>query len=514
MAKAITAPGETNFPSSSRVYRYDAGTATYSADLHAGTCDLFTDDFQVNDALYFAPSGDTTNFSRGLVFNIATAIAATSYTLVWEYMNRNTGAWTALPAGTYLDQTNQLTVLGVCRFLFRLPMDMDSTYTVNGLNAWWLRCRVSAVDTPTQGGAQGATIFKRVGMTFACSGSTTADPFYFDDFIAALVAEGYGTLFGQSHQNYASTSLDYRFWSVTFSAAADTDCLKCITRSCVNLYQAGWSMGVVLFGESSGRTYSGRYGPTIEHTGVDASPNAGLLPGRNDPAPGATCYNTRIIKRSGQLIEYSYNINMTGCIVEGSFYGGKNVTLNYCLTSDVNNYTGPASGAYTINGGYHGSLGSYSQPIVVRDAACNTFVVRGLNLDVTAYDCVYSSVTFTAIPAGGIFWQYNSVTVTVVDALTGAAIQGARVVILGDDGTTADLTSNAQGACTKTDFLYWKKERLVAGGYQETSTPYVTLTVTKPGYVTQVIKIKNDVPGRKQIIGLVRRRDQDWDRAA
>lgn len=93
-----------------------------------------------------------------LIFDIGTAMSATSYTVVWEYYNGS--AWTALTAvdsdlHTYSvnDGTNQFANTGVRIVRWSQPYNWVIT-TVNSVGYYWIRARISALTgtpvNPTQ----------------------------------------------------------------------------------------------------------------------------------------------------------------------------------------------------------------------------------------------------------------------------------------------------------------------------------------------------------------------------
>lgn len=106
---------------------------------------LLPDPFAMNDAVYFgietavAQSGPFNN----LVFDIGDVLSAVA-TLVWEYWDG--GAWSTL---NVQDRTSVLEVPGVNSVHWVPPNDWDST-VIDGVGAYWVRLRVSALTTHAQ----------------------------------------------------------------------------------------------------------------------------------------------------------------------------------------------------------------------------------------------------------------------------------------------------------------------------------------------------------------------------
>jgi len=135
-----------------KIYRATGGGVVFSANLAATPVfDYFTDTAVVNDAIYFSP-GNYYAFSD-LLFNVGTAIAAGSITIVWEYYRINVG-WVAIDH--LQDDTNSFTTVGAN--VVRFPYQWNWRYTtINGSNHSWVRARISAVSSITEGGANQTT---------------------------------------------------------------------------------------------------------------------------------------------------------------------------------------------------------------------------------------------------------------------------------------------------------------------------------------------------------------------
>lgn len=157
-----------------RIYTDDGGS--FSSDFYnTAAFDYFPDDAAVNDAMYFGGFNKYNN----LKLYIGTAFAATSVTFNWEYWNGS--AWVAL---TVKDKTNNLTNLGANWIYFQAPSDWATT-AVNGKTRYWIRCRISAVDTPTEGGRQSTQTVRCEGRRITITGYTSGTPCDVGDWYAA-----------------------------------------------------------------------------------------------------------------------------------------------------------------------------------------------------------------------------------------------------------------------------------------------------------------------------------------
>lgn len=79
-----------------------------------------------------------------VIFDLTTAIDTLQVSGTWEYMVGSTGTWTTIPAGTRLDDTALLSITGIRGLYFDFPSDF-TPYPVNGINAYWIRYRVTSV---------------------------------------------------------------------------------------------------------------------------------------------------------------------------------------------------------------------------------------------------------------------------------------------------------------------------------------------------------------------------------
>lgn len=137
------------------IYNYDASLTTFSSNLldAALPTTLFPATAAAGDIVYFgintALPDATTALFCSLVFDIATVAAATtSFTLIWEFSR--SASWNTL---TVQDNTDSFQNSGVNSVHWEQPPNWQ-TRAVNGITAYWVRVRISALTgtftNPTQ----------------------------------------------------------------------------------------------------------------------------------------------------------------------------------------------------------------------------------------------------------------------------------------------------------------------------------------------------------------------------
>jgi hypothetical protein len=121
------------------VYRDDGGV--FSSNLVATSAhDYFPAAPAVTDAYYI---GSTNEPMTSVVLNVGTIFAGTALVGVWEYYN---GAWVTLPVGTNLMASRSpdwFNYLG--EHILGLHMEDWTQTTINTVNAWWIRYRLTTV---------------------------------------------------------------------------------------------------------------------------------------------------------------------------------------------------------------------------------------------------------------------------------------------------------------------------------------------------------------------------------
>lgn len=174
----------TAFTATSYLYRATSGGTVFTAIPYNSTSfDYFDDSAVVDDALYFSyPQYGM--LPTGLSFNVGTAIAATSYTLVWEYYKWNDDGsygWAAIE--DIVDNTNSFSTLGAN--IVDFPQQWQPHYQLGigsaPKNCLFVRCRISALSGWTEGGANTTTQVKSGYGRLYVSGTTEEAPASFED---------------------------------------------------------------------------------------------------------------------------------------------------------------------------------------------------------------------------------------------------------------------------------------------------------------------------------------------
>jgi len=170
MAGAITY--NTGYTTLNYVYRTTTGGTVFSANLVAETVfDYFADDAVVNDALYIGAT--STQAFSDITFNIGTALAGTGITVVWEYYDAST-LWVAVPSQS--DDTVGFTALGSKAFKFGLPFNWNKKVVNSSTSAFWIRARISALTTITEGGANSTAVVTIKDSKVNIDGYTDGSP--------------------------------------------------------------------------------------------------------------------------------------------------------------------------------------------------------------------------------------------------------------------------------------------------------------------------------------------------
>lgn len=242
------------------IYRATGGGITFTAMALTGNVDLFTDTAVVDDAIYFKANGQCSKF-LGIEFDINTTIISVAHTFAFEYRKKD-GTWAALPGLT--DNTAAFTVAGVNSVTWTLPTDWGTNATaINGLTGQlWIRIRLSAVTTLTEGGHQATTTFKvydnavRVDANHeydsgtATSGTSTTianttKAYTVDALIGRAVFIHTGTGSGQMRVVKSNTATVITVYG-TFDTTPDSTSQYSVCANFEDLYQAdlagGWGV--------------------------------------------------------------------------------------------------------------------------------------------------------------------------------------------------------------------------------------------------------------------------------
>lgn len=181
---AITYNSYSNCP---HVFRATSGGTVFSANLAGTTFDYFTDTAVLNDAIYFSRNAEYMAISD-LKLHVGTAMAGTGITITWEYF-RGTGAvWTEI--NDLIDNTNGFTVTGANTVQF--PLQPNMTYPASGVNGIrnrvFIRARISAITSITEGGANSTTTPQVGDGRLNLTGYTDGSPCTFENIYTWCVA--------------------------------------------------------------------------------------------------------------------------------------------------------------------------------------------------------------------------------------------------------------------------------------------------------------------------------------
>ena len=153
------------------IYRATSGGTVFSSNEATNSAfDYFTDTAVVDDCLYIGAS--TVDAFSDIVFQIGTAIAATSITIVWEYPS-SASVWSTVTRSE--DDTEMFTQTGEQAFKFGLPFGWIRR-AVNGGTGYWIRARITAVSGLTEGGANSTSVVTLKDSRVAVTGYTDGSP--------------------------------------------------------------------------------------------------------------------------------------------------------------------------------------------------------------------------------------------------------------------------------------------------------------------------------------------------
>jgi len=179
------------------------------------TFDYFPDSCSSNDAIYFGriDNNDTTNdgasiakrvyqpYFRNIVFYVGTPFSASAVTFAWEY-SKSTGSWASLS----VTNGNALTSSGEQVVTFAPPHDWGRS-VVDSVTAFWVRCRIVSVTSPTEGGAQSTQKLRVGNNTIVVSNYTSSAPATFATVINAAITGGYQDVLVYDDLNYRNITL-------------------------------------------------------------------------------------------------------------------------------------------------------------------------------------------------------------------------------------------------------------------------------------------------------------------
>ncbi|MFB0523977.1 MAG: hypothetical protein ACETVZ_00425 [Phycisphaerae bacterium] len=476
------------------IFRWDESMGIYSSNLAGlSVFDYFDDACTVDDAIYFMWTGYAQFLE--IVFNVGTAFAAASHTIVWEYYGYDAGdggwGWHALP--NVVDNTNGFTVLGINSVTWDKPPRFYDATTVNGIFAFWIRCRLSAVNTPTEGGANQTNTVKVKDDAIEFTGYTEGAPCTLEDIYNADVAGGWGRVTKQGNQY----RIDCRLWVgdgsiITWLSSKNeqveftrnlfkTFCLQNnanfkmgdldvngIPYKGSNFLMTNYQSSSTFFTESSSKFKF--YDSEIRCRGDK---------GQNDPVNLRGVYPDFVIKRSKVDFEKTQRFIIYGdAIVDGLELYNNTFITNQSPTEE---WVGIKFIGPTLNA-FHPHFGT---PVILRNATIGDDIVRVLQNYHAQCQLInpildWTKLTLQAVHADGWWKVIFGLDVHVSDYENGNDIPGATVILYDKDGTEIfSTTTDANGNIVTQEIVY----RYIYGPASSmvTYSPH-KLIVKKAGY--------------------------------
>jgi len=505
----------------SHLYVYDSSAGTYSSN-YAGVAahDLFPDDATIDDIIYF---GATTKFSD-LYFNIGTALVAGAITLTWEYWDAYAGSWQTL---TVTDNTNSFQTAGANTVLFAPPIRWAIGYSGNDpkpnniSGKYWVRCRITAVTSLTEGGANQTTAIYSKEAKIVATGTYTD---FMPSLYSADVAGSWGVIqrqimFDNHGYNYCiSVPIDIGDGLIASTATITSDVvelmdgaiLRDVANGALNITNSvfidhqcyGPGMGssgkvIVTYGTVSFLTWVGHNndfpsygeGPIFKLNTSKVSIFAGRQQRWGGYAPGFKSVFPAVVSDC-----------ILNVVVRGSWYGGD--VDNISLTSAT---TFPSGSGRAIQKNIKSTAGSI---VGYMDGASYTHMIL-VNPYFPNSDVSNPAKFFTYSCANNDFYITYGFKVKVIDAV-GNPISGAVIIIQNEQNTqnygfnmtngtdiSGPFTTDANGETSEVALLRYKHYNSTRTGYWkycDTTVDYgvSTVTISKSGYQTKTIKYTMD----------------------
>lgn len=480
-------------------YIYTSDGGSFSANLKNEIAfDYFPDDAAVNDAIYFGKyEGQNSGFNyfRNIRVYIGTAFAATSVTFAWEYYTGS--SWAVL---TVTDGTSGWTAAGQQVVSFTPPPTWSRT-TVNGVNAVWIRCRITAIDTPTEGGANSTEKCQGGDNTILATAYPSGSELSMATIYAADVAGSWGVVERYGTANYFYLVKCYLL--LGDGTAGNEAILKCISQNIT----FGSKVGIAL-GQSASKVILGN--SSNSRTGSILSFN------KEGSYPSSTIWGSGAFEMYGSVlkIDTSYifsemaasgGVTIKDSLVtvsQGGLFGINPPSSNFVIdNSDFFNYRQffNVTGAPSLNnvrmkdGTFDSRTSSY-----IYNLNCN---ILQFTFNSSTLIANFVSPTFNSI----VGWKYGSgqcrmnlrqqLDLKVIDT-DGNAISGASIVIKDNtDSVFYSGTTDANGDMTTQYPIQTYYERTISGegtpDVQITYTPH-TITISKTGYQTKTMVLTMD----------------------
>ena len=484
-------------------YFYDLSTTTFTT-RNKTTGDYFTNDCAVGDCLYF-PSTNTAMYSaqtfKNLKLYIGTAFANDSVTLIWEYAS-GSSTWTELP--DLVDNTSNFSLTGERTVEWTVPDNwrfMGSPKPAQNY-PFWIRCRITAISNPTEGGAQSTQAVKVGNYTVYAKDYEVGDPCTFEKMYQADVAGGWGVV----------TKVG-TFYNI--------DCNLRIDDYFVDTNKAVAVKGLTEFRAAANVTFGTKTSGYLTKDGIlfrATFPSANALYHFYTRASANVSIYSSIFQA-----DYKQNCQLQGnnVTIYNSQFDGFTTVSPRATTADLFNMT------VTDCSYFEGSFGQNATATDIKMLNCSyvfysipafgyEITVRGLYTESTSLMQVWSTNIYHLVDCTlgnrTVYWTGSSVDnhriyieytfgLTVVD-VTGTAIDGATVTIVdvnGDAVTGSPFTTDVNGEIDAGDLLQYEIKHKVGSGtgigsaYTDETlfTPH-TVTITATGYSPRTIKYTMD----------------------
>lgn len=476
----------------SHIYTYDKGTDTYSSNLNATSAfDYFPDDAAVDDAIYFLYYGDVK--WNDIKLFVGTAFAATSVTFIWEYYDYPAQDWVTL---TVVDNTNGFTTLGENWVTFDPPTDWIPFYycLINGSRGKWIRCRISAIDTPTEGGAQSTQTVTIKDWAIEVTGYTEETPCTFDDIYDADVAGSWGVV----HKVGNCYKIDVRLLigdgSTATYLATENEAVEFIANSVWTCYlqlQAYLRMGkldtnsVATLGSTfifndyqcTSAFYANVTGATFKFYDSQVYMIGNKL--ANGPVYWRCA--TLDIKDSKVVYESAQRfVIYTDATIDGLKLYNNTFITNQSPTTPWKNikFIGLTSNAFHPHFGSPVTL----ENVIIGDERSRSFNNYHATCNLVNPTLNWDEITLTAIHSDDYWYVKFTLDVHVSDYNTGNNISGATVTLYDTDGAEVfSTTTDSNGEITQQEITY---RYIYYNNVTKTYSPH-KLIVKKAGYQTE-----------------------------
>ncbi len=450
--------------------------------------DYFDDDCSVGDCIVFIGSKVGMRVWDELKLNVDTAFSATSYTMVWEYWKVSTREWVAL--SNVVDNTNSLSTTGTNTVTWDIPTDWGWQYSgVPVTYTYAVRCRLTAVDTPTEGGFNGTAPTYRP-RTIQVENGVEDEYGHFEEIYQACVSAGSNlvTRSGAGNETY-KYDVDCTIYVPSGSFGSRRERVEFST---IGTFYMVKNNNVLWIGdEADGDNL--KYGAEWffnEDYGSQVCPYIGAVT--------ANIYGSTFIKRdtgaTGSLggfhLSWGYvsTLNVKESILYnnmGSMYFYYNRTYNFDKSHVSQNvYLFPDTGTPVDFNGTRIQYAQFRQDGgKVRNLIMGTLRLLTANITTHFYDVEYEDFMGKDDNTFGVF--YHNLDLTVVDR-DGVEIAGATVTIRDKNDDEVDgspFTTDGDGNVV-TDIKvskHWGSGTPPA--HSETYSPH-TVIISKDGYKT------------------------------